>query len=136
MTASARALPVFAWDHAEKTLVNVSGTSPETTAVIDAEIDLYGTLSIFTCAARMKSSPARCVPVPAPVCANASWPGLAFAAAISSFTEATDDGCAISMYGCVATSTIGAKSLTGSYGSFLYRLTLTAMAALVLKSSV
>jgi hypothetical protein len=62
----------------------------------------------------MKSSPARCVPVPAPVCANPIWPGFAFATAMSSLTELTDEGFAISMYGCFATSTTGAKSFTGS----------------------
>jgi hypothetical protein len=62
----------------------------------------------------MKSSPVRWVPVPAPVCAKAICPGFALAIAMSSFTDPAEDGCAISMYGCVATSTMGAKSLTAS----------------------
>ena len=56
-----------------------------------------------------------------------NWPGLAFISAINSFTFfAGSEGWVTSINGTEAVSITGAKSLTGSYGSLLNKLTLIA----------
>ena len=58
--------------------------------------------------------------MPLPDEANAICPGFALPSAINSFTDFTgSDGCTTSISGLEATSVIGVKSLTESYGSFL-----------------
>ena len=73
----------------------------------------------------LKSSPAMCPGEPVPDEPCVSWPGRARASAISSLTELTgSEGCTTSTFGITATCVIGAKSVSGLYGRFLYRLAL------------
>ena len=83
------------------------------------------------------SSPARCVEVPAPDEAKLRLAGSFFSSAISSATVLTPRfGSTISTFGRKATSETGSKSLTGSYGRFLYRPALMACVLMVPPNSV
>jgi hypothetical protein len=63
----------------------------------------------------LKSSPPTCIELPVPELAKLNLPGLAFARAMNCGTlSAATDGWTTSMFGSVATSEIGAKSLTVS----------------------
>ena len=57
--------------------------------------------------------------LPGPAVALVSWPGLAFASAISSLIDfASTAGCTTTMYGVATASVTGVKSRNGWYGSF------------------
>ena len=61
------------------------------------------------------SSPEKWLELPMPADANVSWPGRAFARAMSSFTLCTGtDGWMTRMFGAVDIWTTGAKSLSVS----------------------
>ena len=71
------------------------------------------------CAVALKSSAAKCVPLPVPAELKLSWPGFAFASAISSCTLLTPSELGTtSTYGALQIAVIPARSLRGSYGSF------------------
>src|SRR6185503_12347084 len=66
-----------------------------------------------------------------------SFPGRAFACAVSSDTDATgSEGCTTSRLESRVSIVTGAKSRTGSYGSFAYRFGLTEKLALAANNSV
>src|SRR6266705_219421 len=68
-----------------------------------------------------KSSTDICGEVPMPADAKLSWPGRCLAYAISSATDFTgSEGCTTSTFASDAACVIGAKSRSGSYGTFLY----------------
>ena len=80
----------------------------------------------------LKSSPERCCDVPLPLDANVYLPGFALSSTISSVTFfAGTSGLTTSMFGTRASSTIGTKSLTGSYGRLLYSDALIACVLIV-----
>src|SRR5215510_6126446 len=70
-------------------------------------------------AALWKSSPVRCATVPLPGDANVTWSGFALAAATTSASDLNGELAeTTSTRGAEATSVTGARSLSGSYGSF------------------
>src|SRR5471030_645874 len=72
---------------------NITCTCPLARSVNAAGAPLYGTCVQVTLTIERKSSPERCVIVPAPDDATLIWPGLAFASAIRSLTVLTgNDG--------------------------------------------
>src|SRR6185436_14697932 len=88
---------------------------------------LYGTCWKRTPAVFWNFSPVRCATVPLPGDAKLTSPGLAFAAATRSASVLYGDCAGTTMTsGALATRPIGARSLTGSYGSFEYRVGLIA----------
>ena len=80
---------------------------------------LYGTCTTSMPAAKRNCSAFRCVPLPTPDEPKLSWPGFCFASAINSLTDfAPSEGDTSSRLVLTAIWLAGAKSLTGSYGSF------------------
>ena len=99
---------------------NVTATSPASSACTAWALPLYGTWIKSMPPMVLNVSAARCRIVPLPDDANGICPGFALPSAISSFTDFTgSEGCTTSINGLAATSVIGVKSLTVSYGSFL-----------------
>jgi hypothetical protein len=90
-------------------------TCPPSNAATAGAPPLKGTCTMLTPAASLNSSPVRWKTVPLPEEAIVSWPGFAFASAMSSLTEvAGTPGSTASTTGSEATTEIGAKSLTVS----------------------
>src|SRR5258707_14006788 len=88
---------------------------------------LYGTCTMLVRDSVLNISPDMCPIVPLPAEPKLSEPGRALARAISSFTEvAATDGWMTNMTGEESINETGAKSFSGSYGSFLYSAGLTA----------
>src|SRR5687767_14143754 len=120
VTASARIRPAFTLVTAGGIVEKTSATSPASSACTAGALPLYGTWIRSTPAMVLNVSPDRCNIVPLPEDAYGICPGRDLASAISSLTDFTGrDGCTTSMSGLDATSVIGVKSLTVSYGSFL-----------------
>src|SRR6266545_202409 len=127
VTASARSLPAFTCGIALARLSNISCVSPASSACVAGAPPLNGTWTIAAAVSTLKSSPARWPALPVLPEPKLSLPGFAFAYAMNACADATgSEGLTTSTFGVVATSVIGAKSLTASYGMFGYRLGLTA----------
>jgi len=63
----------------------------------------------------LKSSPVKCDVPPTPADPKDNWPGFSRASLMSSCTVCTpSEGCTTTMFGRLANSAIGAKSLTKS----------------------
>src|SRR4029079_7266367 len=123
VTASARNLPALMNESDDGRLSNINCTCPPIRSVSAGLLPLYGTCVISTPVIVLNSSPDRWIDVPLPDDAKLSLPGFAFAYAISSCTDLNgNDGLTTSTFGTPATRITGAKSLTWSYGIFLYRL--------------
>src|SRR5687768_13410017 len=71
----------------DERLAKLKSTCPPSSPVSDSVAPLNGTWTVLMPAMLLKSSPERCTEVPAPELLKLSLPGLAFARAISSFTE-------------------------------------------------
>src|SRR5512143_2560908 len=137
VTATGRSLPDFTCGIAAGNVANMSCTWPDNSATSAGPPPLYGTWTMSIPAIDLSISPARCDELPTPAEGKLSAPGFDFASAIRSFTVFTgDDGCTTRMLGVTATRLTGAKSFTGSNGSFLNRLTLMALGATLPISSV
>src|ERR1700710_2158024 len=84
VTASARNAPDSNCPTDSGPLLNDIGICPPRRSLMEGAPPLYGTAFKSIFARFFKSSPARCVDVPVPACANDRLPGLALAAEIIS----------------------------------------------------
>ena len=110
-------MPAWICACALPTAANISCTWPAITSCTAGAVPLYGMFTMSTPDCILNASPAMCSDEPTEPIAKLSWPGLALASAISSFTLlAGSEGCATRIEGEVATSVSGVKSFTGSKG--------------------
>ena len=89
--------------------------SPASNACVAGAPPLYGTWMMSVAVSTLNNSPARCPALPLLPDPKASLPEFALAYATNSFAELTgSDALTTSTFGVMATSVIGAKSLTAS----------------------
>src|SRR6266478_1418170 len=118
-TAKARSLPSLTSGTAPASELNRIGVWPATVDCAAGAPPLNGTAARSRAADRLNISPERCGVVPMPVWAKLYLPGLALIRSTNSLTVlAGTEGWVRRQFGASAATVKGAKSLSGSYGTF------------------
>jgi hypothetical protein len=116
--ASATSLPLFTCCRMVEMPANIICTLPPSKSFTAGAMPLYGTWTVLMPASKLRSSPAKCAPLPSPGEAKLSLSGFALAYAISSRKVfAGTEGCTTRTLGDCASSETGVRSRCVSNGS-------------------